>query len=129
MCKSAAEGGQRCHGHAATALAAATTKQEPLGRAVRAITTEISGPRDVSDGEVRIPHDLFVQERTARFAMEDALVRFASTPQGEAELQRRMHTLCGVTSEAEFYQLGRRQGALAPPKNPFNPNDPDHWIQ
>ena len=83
MCNSQAEGGQRCHSHAKTALTAAETKFNAIAAQTEAFAAA---------GRT-IPDDLAAKALQAGYDLADARARYASTPQGEADLINRINTL------------------------------------
>ena len=88
MCKSTAEGGQRCIGHATAKMVGAQDRYEKaLGYAQ---ATEAKGGPG---------HAQFVRKATAAFEKFDAArIEYASTPQGEADLKNRLRAALNGTA-------------------------------
>lgn len=88
MCKSTAEGGQRCIGHATAKMVGAQDRYEKaLGYAQA--TQAKGGPG----------HAQFVRKATAAFEKFDAArIEYASTPQGEADLKNRLQSALNGTA-------------------------------
>ncbi|MGV8847614.1 hypothetical protein [Tessaracoccus sp.] len=83
MCKSASEGGQRCVGHAAATLVAAEAKYDALAHTAKT----------AMDAGRPLPAGVHAKGLKAAFDLDDARARYASTPQGEADLTARMDRL------------------------------------
>lgn len=81
MCRSQAEGGQRCHTHTAKALAVAQERMVEANATY--LATSMTDPN----------HKQALQERDRLIdEWHDAVITYASTPKGQADLQERLTT-------------------------------------
>jgi hypothetical protein len=105
MCQSQAQGGQRCHSHAAAALTAAESRY-------RKLRLEKPNPSGANTGHTASKAATFdeklpwrISNLKATFDLADARARYASTPLGETDLTARMDALTRTlkTSVASDY--------------------------
>lgn len=89
MCKSKADGGQRCYGHAAAAVASARGKYQ-TARAESETAREAAAQAPAGGKEAARAEKAVAVERAAYEKLIDRQVQLASTEQGEAQLQSQM---------------------------------------
>lgn len=92
MCQSKAHGGQRCAGYARKSLASAEKKYATLAA---------KGHEARKDGAA-VPADLVEKVTRAEHAREDALVVYASTKPGEADLRARAKDMSHYHTDGDF---------------------------
>ncbi|MGV8847613.1 hypothetical protein [Tessaracoccus sp.] len=83
MCRSSAEGGQRCAGHAAATLVAAETKYDTIAQSAIATLADAG----------QVPETVRVQCLKAKYKLADARAQYASTPTGSDDLSARADAL------------------------------------
>ena len=88
MCRSKAEGGQRCYGHAAEKLANAQSRFDGAQQAYESASMESSRARDPEKKAAALEkcRTLAARRDEAYEAMQSSLVDFASTNRGRSEL-------------------------------------------